>query len=50
MRGSMDMEISLCYCSLYKDCFRTELFKRQLEVASCESSEKPFVSHGFFKD
>ena len=49
MRGSMDMQISLCYCSLYSDCFRTELFKRPQAVESCESSEKPFVSHGFFK-
>ena len=49
MRGSMDMRISLCYCSLYSDCFRTELFERPQEVGSCESSEKPFVSHGFFK-
>ena len=48
MRGSMDMRISLCYCSLYSDCFRTELFERPQEVGSCESSEKPFVSHGFF--
>ena len=50
MRGSMDMDISLCYCSLYKDCFRVELFKRPMAVGSCESSEKPFVSHGFFRD
>lgn len=50
MRASINMEISLCYCSLYEDCFRTELFKRPLKVASCESSEKPFLSHGFFKD
>ena len=50
MRGSRDMKISLCYCSLYSDCFRTELFKRPQEVESCESSEKPFVSHAFFKD
>ena len=50
MSGSMNMGISLCYCSLYRDCFRTELFKRPQEVGSCESSEKPFVSHGFFRN
>ena len=50
MRGSMDMRISLCYCSLYSDCFRSELFERPQEVGSCQSSAKPFVSHGFFKD
>ena len=50
MRGSMGMQISLCYCSLYNECFRAELFKRPLAVGSCESSEKPFVSHGFFRD
>jgi hypothetical protein len=50
MRGSMDMQISLCYCSLYKDCFRTELFERPREVGSCEAAERPFVSHGFFRD
>ena len=49
MRGSMDMRISLCYCSLYGDCFRTELFERPQGVGSCESSEEPFVSHGFFR-
>ena len=49
MRGSMDMRISLCYCSLYSDCFRSELFERPQEVRSCASSEKPFVSHGFFR-
>ena len=49
MRGSVDMQISLCYCSLYGDCFRTELFKRPQEVESCEASDKPFVSHGFFR-
>ena len=50
IRGSRDLGISLCYCSLYKDCFRTELFDRPMEVASCDSSERPFVSHGFFRD
>ena len=50
LRASRDMKISLCYCSLYSDCFQTELFKRPQEVGSCESSENPFVSHGFFKN
>lgn len=50
MRGSRDVGISLCYCSLYSDCFRTELFERPQELESCESSEKPFISHGFFKN
>jgi hypothetical protein len=50
MRASMNMGISLCYCSLYRDCFRTELFKRPQEVNSCEASEKPFISHGFFEN
>lgn len=50
MRGLGDMRISLCYCSLYSECFRTELFERPQEVVSCESSDKPFVSHGFFKN
>jgi hypothetical protein len=49
MRGSIDMRISLCYCSLYGDCFRSELFERPQEVESCEPSEEPFVSHGFFR-
>ncbi len=44
------MTISLCYCSLYRDCFRTELFQRPQEVNSCETSEKTFISHGFFKN
>jgi hypothetical protein len=50
LRGSINMGISLCFCSLYKDCFRAELFERPREVESCESAEKPFVSHGFFRD
>lgn len=50
MRGTQDMGISLCYCSLYRDCYRTELFKRPQAVESCETAEKPFISHGFFKD
>ena len=35
LRATQDMHISLCYCSLYNDCFR---------------SEKPFISHGFFRN
>ena len=50
MRGTINMEISLCFCSLYGDCFHTELFERPLEVDSCESTEEPFISHGFFKN
>ena len=50
MRASMDMTISLCYCSLYRDCFRSELFKRPQETDSCKASEKPFISHGFFRN
>ena len=50
MRASQDMAISLCYCSLYSDCFRTELFRRPQEVESCATTEKPFVSHGFFRN
>jgi hypothetical protein len=50
MRGTINMGMSLCYCSLYNDCFRTELFERPQEVESCEAAEKPFVSHGFFRD
>ena len=50
MRGAQDMGISVCYCSLYRDCYRTELFQRPGAVESCETAEKLFVSHGFFKD
>ena len=50
LRGSVNMEMSLCFCSLYGDCFYTELFKRPQEIDSCESSEKLFVSHGFFRN
>ena len=50
MRGSQDMGISVCYCSLYDDCFRTELFRRPQKVEGCETPEKPFVSHGFFRN
>lgn len=50
MRGTPDLGISLCYCSLYGDCFRTELFQRPQETDACEISEKPFMSHGFFRN
>ncbi|MDH3932713.1 MAG: hypothetical protein OET16_10870 [Chromatiales bacterium] len=50
MRGAPNMGISVCYCSLYRDCFRTELFRRPQPVEVCEAAEKPFVSHGFFKN
>ena len=49
MRGAQNMSISICYCSLYGDCFQTELFRRPQEVEQCEASEDPFISHGFFK-
>ena len=50
MRGMRDLAISVCYCSLYDDCFRTELFRRPLEVERCETPDKPFISHGFFRN
>jgi hypothetical protein len=50
MRASPDMGVNLCYCSLYRECFRSEMFQRPQPVESCEASEKPFISHGFFKD
>lgn len=50
MRGLPDMGISLCYCSLYGDCFRTELFRRPQEIGACEAADRPFISHGFFKN
>ena len=49
MRGAQNMSISICYCSLYGDCFQTELFRRPQEVEQCEASKDPFISHGFFK-
>ena len=49
MRASTKMVISLCYCSLYRECFRSELFKRPEPIDSCEVAEKPFISHGFFR-
>ena len=50
MRGLPNMGVSLCYCSLYGDCFRTELFRRPQEVDACEADDEPFVSHGFFRN
>lgn len=50
MRGMPDMDISICFCSLYGDCFQTELFRRPKEIDACEAAEKPFVSHGFFRN
>ena len=50
MRGAPKMGISLCYCSLYGDCFRTELFRRPREIDACETAENPFVSHGSFRE
>lgn len=49
LRASRDMRISLCYCSLYRECFRSELFERPEPIDSCEVAEKPFISHGFFR-
>ena len=50
MRASRDLEISVCYCSLYEDCFRTNLFQRPQPVEVCEVAEPPFISHGFFRN
>ena len=50
LRASQDMRISLCYCSLYRECFRSELFKRPEATDSCEAAEKLFISHGFFRN
>ena len=50
MRGAPDVGISHCYCSLYGDCFRTELVQRPQEIDACETVEKPFISHGFFRN
>ena len=50
MRSAPDLGITMCYCSLYGDCFRTEMFRRPQEVEACEASEKPFISHGFFRN
>ncbi len=50
LRASRDMRIRLCYCSLYRECFRSELFQRPEPAETCGNSEKPFISHGFFKN
>ena len=50
MRGLPDTDVSVCYCSLYGDCFRTQLFQRPEAVDICEAADKPFISHGFFRD
>jgi hypothetical protein len=42
--------VSVCYCSVYGDCFRTELFRRPRQVEACAAAEQPFVSHGFFRN
>jgi hypothetical protein len=48
MRGSADMAIRACYCSLYGDCFETQLFRRPQEVEACTKPERPFISHVHF--
>ena len=50
MRGAPDMAIRACYCSLYGDCFETELFRRPQQVSTCEPPEKPFISHAFYRN
>ena len=50
MRGAPYMSVSVCYCSLYGDCFHTELFRRPEQVEACEAPEYEFVSHGFFSE
>lgn len=50
IRGTPHLQVTLCYCSLYGDCFRTELFRRPQQVDACEAAEKPFISHGFFRN
>ena len=50
LRGGRDLGIRLCYCSLYGDCFETQLFRRPLEVEACEAADEPFISHGFFRN
>ena len=49
-RGAVHLDVSLCYCSLYGDCFETRLFRRPEEVEACEAPENPFISHGFFRN
>ena len=50
IRGTPHISVSVCYCSLYGDCFRTELFRRPQQVEACAAAEQPFVSHGFFRN
>ena len=50
LRSGQDVGIKLCYCSLYGDCFETQLFRRPLEVEACEAADEPFISHGFFRN
>jgi hypothetical protein len=50
MRGATDMAIRACYCSLYGDCFETELFRRPEEVDNCATPERLFISHAFFRN
>ena len=50
MRGLPDMDISICFCSLYGDCFQSKLFRRPQEVDACEAADEPFISHGFFRN
>ena len=50
MRGTPHMAIRACYCSLYGDCFETELFRRPQQVEACQAPEKPFISHAFYRN
>ena len=50
MRGTPDIAIRACYCSLYGDCFETELFRRPQQVEACEPMKKPFISHVFYRN
>ncbi len=50
MRGTPYLQVTVCYCSLYGDCFQTELFRRPQQVDACEAADKPFISHGFFRN
>jgi len=49
-RGLPSTRLVLCYCSLYGDCFQSELFERPQQVEACEAAEEPFISHGFFRN
>jgi hypothetical protein len=50
MRGAPYLQVTVCYCSLYGDCFQAELFRRPEKVVACEAADKPFISHGFFRN